>query len=344
MTIRVAEHERNVNGRILSRMSAVASIDDLVSVPLLVLLEEPLTPDELASAVSGDGLELSGGRARELLARLERLGLARIAGYEGGEARYVATSLGQRAAAAVVSADPDLRIGLEEIERLRSDLLATVGHELRTPLTAVRTSAGLLLDPGLDPTESQRRQLLGTIARSADRMQQLLTELLDLARLRAGAIEMAHDRFDARELARDVAIAVEPIAAARQQLVRLEMVPQSLPVVGDRRRLEQALLNLVANAQKFSPSGADVTIAVGEDAGRVCWTVIDQGPGIASGEQARLFERFFVGSSDGSGRGGAGIGLPTALAIAQAHGGTIEVSSELGRGSSFRLLVPVSGE
>ncbi len=323
-------------------MAASPAIDDLLSPPLLALLAEPITAAELAGVVSGDGLELASSRAGDLLARLERLGLARVAGYEAGEARYVATSLGQRAAAAIATADPDLRIGLEELERLRSDLLATVGHELRTPLTAIRTSAGLLLDPGLEPSASQRRQLLGTIGRSADRMQQLLTELLDLARLRAGAIEMASDRFDARELARDVAIAVEPMAAARHQLVRLELPDEATAVIGDRRRLEQALLNLVTNAQKFSPSGRDVTITVERAGDRACWTVTDEGPGIGPDEQARLFERFFVGASDRSRNEGTGIGLPTALAIAQAHGGTIEVDSALGRGSAFRLVVPAA--
>ncbi len=326
----------------LRTVPALTGIDDLLSVPLLGLLGEPTTADSLAAAVSGDGLELAPSRAAELLARLEQLGLARVAGYEDGQARYVSTSLGQRAAGAIVTADPDVRLGLEELERLRSDLLATVGHELRTPLTAIRTSAGLLLDPGLEPSESQRRQLLGTIGRSADRMQQLLTELLDLARLRAGAIEMAHDSFDARELARDVAVAVEPMAAARQQLVRLELADERLAVSGDRRRLEQALLNLVTNAQKFSPSGRDVTISVGRHGDRVRWTVVDEGPGIGPDEQERLFERFFVGALDRSGRGGTGIGLPTALAIAQAHGGTIEVDSERGRGSTFHLVVPVA--
>ena len=322
-------------------MRGSRDLDDLLGPPLLALLSEPMTAAEVAEQVSGGGLVLSAARAGELLARLDALGLARVAGYERTDARYVATSLGQRAVASLVTTDPAVRLGLEELERLRSDLLATVGHELRTPLTAIRTSAGLLLDPGLDPTPSQRRQLLGTIGRSADRMQQLLTELLDLARLRAGAIEMAHDPFDARILARDVAVSVEPMAAAREQLVRLELPDAPMPVVGDRRRLEQALLNLVANAQKFSPSGRDVTIAVrrDDDPTRVRWTVIDEGPGIAADDQVRLFERFFVGSSDRSGRGGAGIGLPTALAIAQAHGGTIEVDSELGRGSTFHLVV-----
>jgi two-component system NtrC family sensor kinase len=323
-------------------VTAPNDVDDLLSAPLLSLLTEPMTAHEVAGHLSGDGLELAVSRAGNLLARLDALGLARVAGYAGTEARYVATSLGQRAAAALVTADPAVRLGLEELERLRSDLLATVGHELRTPLTAIRTSAGLLLDPGLDPTASQRQQLLGTIGRSADRMQHLLTELLDFARLRAGAIEMARDDFDARALARDVAISVEPMAAAREQLVRLELPEEAIPMVGDRRRLEQALLNLVSNAQKFSPSGRDVTIAVRADSDPfgVRWTVTDEGPGIAAADQARLFERFFVGSSDRSG-GGAGIGLPTALAIAQAHGGTIEVDSELGRGSTFHLVVPV---
>ena len=322
-------------------MTARKDVDDLFSAPLLSLLAEPMTAQEVAEYLSGDGLELTASRAGDLLARLEALGLARVAGYAGTEARYVATSLGQRAAAALVTADPEVRLGLEELERLRGDLLATVGHELRTPLTAIRTSAGLLLDPGLDPTASQRQQLLGTIGRSADRMQHLLTELLDFARLRAGAIEMARDAFDARALAREVAISVEPMAAAREQLVRLELPDKPLPIVGDRRRLEQALLNLVSNAQKFSPSGRDVTIAVRADAdpSRVRWIVSDEGPGIAPEDQVRLFERFFVGSADRSG-GGAGIGLPTALAIAQAHGGTIEVDSKVGRGSTFHLVVP----
>ncbi|MGH2446889.1 MAG: sensor histidine kinase [Candidatus Limnocylindria bacterium] len=318
-------------------------VDDLLAVPLAALIEVPTSAAALAAAVSGGGLDLSVERAGDLLARMAELGLARIAGYEEGEAHYVATSLGQRSAAGLV-ADPELRRGLEELERLRTDLLATVGHELRTPLTAIRTSAGLLLDPGLAPSDEQRQQLLGTIGRSADRMQRLLTELLDLARLRAGRTELERARFDARDLVREVAAAVEPMAAARDQQIRLDLPERSIGVVGDRRRLEQALLNLAANAQKFSPSGAEVVIGVATDADAVRWSVVDRGPGIGPDERARLFERFFVGTSDRSGAGGgAGIGLPTALAIAQAHGGTIEVESEVGEGSTFHLVVPAGG-
>jgi signal transduction histidine kinase len=325
----------------LAAVNGTDAIDDLLALPVLGLMAEPRTVGEIAAALSGDGLTLMPERAGEILARLASLGMARVAGYETGEARYVRTSLGDRAAATMLTADPDLRIGLEELERLRGDLVATVGHELRTPLTAIRTSIGLLLDPGLEPSEAQRQQLLGAIGRASDRMHRMLAELLDLARLRAGRVEMEHERFDARGLAREVAVAIEPMAAARNQLVRVELPDAPVPVVADRRRLEQALLNLVANAQKFSPNGADVTVRVGTDDERVRWTVVDEGPGISAEDQSRLFERFFVGRTSGSASGGgAGIGLPTALAIAQAHGGTIEVDSEVGRGSTFHLEIP----
>ena len=309
-------------------------------VPIVSVIDTPHSAGELAALFSDGGIELTEARAGDLLARASALGLARVAGYERGRARYVATSLGQRSAAALVTG-PELRVGLEELERLRSDLLATVGHELRTPLTAIRTSAGLLLDPGLDPSADQRAQLLGTIARSADRMQHLLTELLDLARLRSGRVELERSRFDARAVARDVRTAVDPMAAARDQRITLDEPKRAVEVDGDRRRLEQALLNLAANAQKFSPSGAEILLRTRRDGETVRWTVTDRGPGIAPKEQARLFERFFVGTSDRhAAGGGAGIGLPTALAIAQAHGGTIEVESEVGTGSTFHLVVP----
>jgi two-component system phosphate regulon sensor histidine kinase PhoR len=323
-------------------MPTPSRIDELLLVPAVALLNAPTTARELADvAASVEGLALTPSVAARLLERAVDLGFARVAGHERDEARYVATTLGQRSAAALLARDAELAVGLAELERLRTDLLATVGHELRTPLTAIRTSAGLLLDPALEPTDDQRQQLLGTIGRSADRMQRLLTELLDLARLRAGRDELDIARFDARNLVRDVARAVEPMAAARDQRIVTDLPDGPVGVDGDRRRLEQALLNLAANAQKFSPSGAEVRIGVRAEGRSVTWEVEDHGPGIPGDERARLFERFFVGTSDRHvAGGGAGIGLPTALAIAQAHGGTIEVDSEPGAGSTFRLLVP----
>ena len=341
MTNPVALRERRVTNAILGAMTGRAAIDQLLTMPVVALIEEPSTAAELATTASGEGFEITADRAGDLLSQAVELGLARVTGYEDGEARYVSTTLGRRAATALLATDVSVRLALVELERLRTDLLATVGHELRTPLTAIRTSVGLLLDPALDPSDDQRQQLLGTIGRSADRMQSLLTEILDLARLRSGRAEMDREPFDARELARDVARVVEPMAAAREQRVRLEVPDAAATVVGDRRRLEQALLNIAANAQRFSPSGAEIVLRVSADDAAVRWTVIDHGPGITAEEQERLFERFFVGLG---GSGGSGIGLPTALAIAQAHGGSVEVESEVGNGSVFHLVVPIGVE
>ena len=113
---------------------------------------------------------------------------------------------------------------------------------------------------------------------------------------------------------------------------------------GDHRRLEQALVNLLSNALRFSPEGGRVTVAVGREARWATLSVRDAGPGIPDADRPRLFERFFVGRTDRGGpRDGVGLGLPTALAIAQAHGGRIDVESEPGSGSTFRLVVPIDG-
>ena len=341
MTEHVAFRERHVNGGILGAVTAPSAPPDLLVVPVVALLTEPMSPSELTEAAELSGLDLEPERAARLLERAASLGLARIAEGRDGVDRYVATSLGHRAGQALLAVDPARSVGLEELERLRSELLATVGHELRTTLTAIRTSIGLLLVPGLEPTDAQRQQLLTTIGRSADRMGRLLGELLDLARLRSGRMEMTWSALDARDVAKEVAAAVGPMAAARDQRLVVETPEAPVVVWGDRGRLEQAILNLVTNAQQFSPQGADVVLRVSVDPdGRVRWTVLDRGPGIPSDEQERLFERFFVGTSDRhAAGGGTGIGLPMALAIAQAHGGTVEVESEVGRGSAFHLLV-----
>jgi signal transduction histidine kinase len=336
----VAEDERHMNAGMLVPMEPPSDLDTLLAVPLVALLSEPRTAGEVSDALSGDGLVVNPERAERLVGRLADLGLARTVTGHDAEPAYVATSLGRRLADTLVGDRPELALGLEELERLRSDLLATIGHELRTPLTSIRTSVGLLLDPGLTPSDEQRQQLLVTIARSSDRMQQLVSELLDFARLRSGGIEMRTERLDAREIVRGVALSMEPLVTARSQSMRLELPDEPMPLVGDRRRLEQALLNLASNAQKFTASGGEFAIRLGGDGDSARWSVEDHGPGISSEEQARLFERFFVGARDRSGRrSGIGLGLPTALAIAQAHGGTIEVDSQIGRGSTFTLVV-----
>ena len=309
----------------------------------LELIGSSATPRELEARFEAVGATLAPGTAEALLSELVRLGVIRPSGHAGVEARHVRTSLGARFVAA--GFDGRDAVALEELERLRTDLLSTISHELRTPLTAVRTSVGLLLDPTSDPTDDQRIALLSSIERNADRMQRLLRDILELSRLRAGNVGLQLRSFGSRALAEAAAAVVEPLASTHGQRIELDdRAGAAHAVYGDRRRLEQALINLLANAQRFSPDGATVRLRIERRGALTAWTVEDDGPGIPAIDQDRLFERFFVGRSDRSGPGeGVGLGLPTALAIAQAHEGTIEVRSVVGRGSSFTLVVPSAG-
>ncbi len=309
----------------------------------LALVPPEATAVELATRFAATGAEVELTMAARLLTELAELGLVRVSRRESDGSRYVATSLGQRSIEAGVHGDA--AVPLEELERLRTDLLSTIAHELRTPLTAVRTSVGLLLDPGAEPTPEQHRSLLESIERNADRMQRLIADILELSRFRSGSVALQLRRFRATALAESAIALVEPLAAKRgQRIVLSARVSEGHEVFGDRRRLEQALLNLLANALRFSADGADVRVGVEERGDTTAWIVADDGTGISEADQARLFERFFVGRSDRSGpREGVGLGLPTALAIAQAHGGAIEVASVLGIGSTFALVVPTAG-
>lgn len=309
----------------------------------LPLVPPSATATELEARFAATGATLGPHVASRLLGGLADLGLVRVTQRRNGGSRYVATTLGLTHIDAALHGEAG--IPLSELERLRTDLLSTIAHELRTPLTAVRTSVGLLLDPTADPTEEQRRALLEAIERNGERMQRLVGDILELSRFRSGSVRLQLRSFSATDLADSVIAVIAPLAAQRHQRID-RLLPKSGDhrVYGDHHRLEQALLNLVSNAQHFASDGGSVVVSVEEHGLMTFWSVTDNGPGISEADQTRLFERFFVGRNDRSApQEGIGLGLPTALAIAQAHGGTIDVRSEVGRGSTFTLVVPTAG-
>jgi signal transduction histidine kinase len=309
----------------------------------LALVGDGVTAVELERRFAAEGSDLRAGLADGLLTELESLGLLEVARRAPGR-RYTLSSLGRRIVDHGTWADAS--VPLKDLERLRTDLLSIVAHELRTPITVMRTLTGLLLDPASDPTDEQRRTMLQTMERNAERMQHLIGEILDLARYRSGTIGLQLRQFDAAELAASVVATIRPLAEERGQTVELHVPRGTAPrVFGDRPRLERALLNLVANAQHFAPDGGRITVRLkAAPDSTIRWAVTDDGPGISQDDQSHLFERFYVGERvPDDAREGVGLGLPRALAIAQAHGGTIEVRSRLAHGSTFTLIVPSAG-
>ena len=326
----------------LIAMAEVISPGSALALAALVLLAERGTIPELNQRFRAAGVKLRDSDLERYAAELESQGLIRVA-RGGATPEYVPTALGERMVDH--GGGSDALAPLQELERLRTDLLSVIAHELRTPITVMRTLTGLLLDPASEPTPEQRQTMLQTMERNAERMQHLIGEILDMARYRSGTIRLQLRQFDAVELAESGIATIRPLADERDQKIELDARERGILVIGDRPRLDRALLNLLANAQKFAPDGGHISVGVKRlPKGRVCWSVADDGPGIPAADRHRLFERFFVGARDTrEGREGVGLGLPRALAIAQAHGGTIEVSSKVGHGSTFRLIVPAGG-
>jgi signal transduction histidine kinase len=273
-----------------------------------------------------------------VLLHLSKLGF--VLGISTTEHDHVITNLGRHYLESMTNGQ-DLNERLEELELLRTEFLSTVAHELRTPLTAVRTSVGLLMDPNIHADPETHQTLLENISTSADRMQHLVNDLLDLARFRSGHMHLQVQQFDGRDLARAGADAVKILVREKRQLLDITLPKRALRVMGDRWRLEQALINLLSNASKFSPEGSSIGLTMRATGADVEWSVTDEGPGIAAEDRDHLFERFFTRRRDTSSwSSGAGLGLPIALAVAQAHGGTILVESQPEKGSTFTLRMP----
>ena len=306
----------------------------------LSLMDTPGSAAELADRFRDQGATVPIHRTIELLEELVALGLVRIDEMSTAS-RYRRTPLGDQMAAGAIEGG-ELQAHLAELERLRSDLFTTVAHELRTPLTAIRTAVGLLLDPETRAAPDQRQQLLQTIERNAEQLQRLADTTLEMARFRAGQTRLQLRRFDARELGDEVQSALAPLLDAKEQHMVMALGEQPIWVFADHRRIERAVVNLVSNAHKYSKPRSEIRLAVRRIADDVCWEVSDDGHGIAEEDRPLLFERFFVSASDRT-AGGVGLGLPIVLFTAQAHGGRVEVESEPGRGSVFRLIVPATG-
>jgi len=224
-----------------------------------------------------------------------------------------------------------------ETERMRSTLLGAIGHDLRTPLAAIHGAAGSLLLPGY-LTDSARRDLLTMIQEESERLAHLLGNILDLTRLESGAIQVQKEWQPLEEV---VGSALGQLEKRQGVLpVRVDL-PEALPLAPlDAVLIEQVLVNLLTNAQRHAP-GRDMDLRAWEEPGWVHLEVADRGPGIPTGYQDRIFEKFF--RLPEAGEGGVGLGLAICRAIVQAHGGRIHVEDRPGGGSSFRLALPLDG-
>jgi signal transduction histidine kinase len=254
----------------------------------------------------------------------------------------LATLLGRLAASAVqnIRAYDSERRTVEELRRLsalRADFVSLVSHEMRSPMAAVIGAARTLEQRWRELTPDQREAFLGLIADETTRLAALIGDVLDTSRIDAGTFSYRFDDIDVSALVHEAVVSSQ---LAQDEVPLVADVHADLPRVrGDMERLRQVLGNLIDNAVKYSPAGAPVEVRAASHDHVVVVSVHDRGPGIAIDDQRLIFEKFGRVAA-GNSKPGTGLGLYIARSIAEAHGGTLEVASSLGRGSTFTLRLP----
>jgi two-component system, OmpR family, sensor histidine kinase KdpD len=227
-----------------------------------------------------------------------------------------------------------------ETERTRSALLSSVSHDFRTPLAVITGAASSLRDGAGTLSEQTRQELADTIAEEALRLNRLIGNLLDMTRLEAGALAPRKEWESLEEVVGAALERLEP--ALRNRPVLLKLAPD-LPLVPlDAVLFEQAVRNLVENANKYSAEGLPIEIAAAIQGDELRFEVGDRGPGIGPGEEQRLFEKFYRGANT-AGQPGVGLGLSICEAIARAHGGTVTAANRPGGGAVFTIWLPLEG-
>jgi two-component system, OmpR family, phosphate regulon sensor histidine kinase PhoR len=230
---------------------------------------------------------------------------------------------------------------LKRLETMRRDFVANVSHELKTPITSIKGFVETLLSGAMDKTEDSKR-FLGIVASQADRLNAIIEDLLVLSRLEQDA-ENVEIVIEQSELKPVLEMAIQAcIPKAEEKKIRVELdCPESVAVQINPQLLEQAVINLVDNAIKYSLPSTQVRVDVLADEEKITVAVTDEGRGIAREHFPRLFERFYRVDSDRSREmGGTGLGLAIVKHIAQVHGGTVGVDSSVGKGSTFRIQFP----
>jgi signal transduction histidine kinase/CheY-like chemotaxis protein len=233
-----------------------------------------------------------------------------------------------------------LQQSLEEARSRRASFLATVSHELRTPLHAIIGFNELVSDGSAGPVSATQQEYLGDARAAAQHLMTLITDVLDYAKSDAGRLTFATDQVQVGPLVEEVSALVDGLAA-KKELRLTHFCDEGLTLVGDALRVKQVLLNLVANAVKFTPKRGSVEL-VARAAGSVCeLTVRDTGPGIALEDQAHLFEPFHQADSSRARRhSGTGLGLALVKRWAEAMGGCVDLASQPGAGTSVTVSLP----
>ncbi|MBU6424270.1 MAG: HAMP domain-containing histidine kinase [Chloroflexi bacterium] len=299
-----------------------------------------LGEDELLGRRFGDLLLVSGAAIvqrteghvvrRAWFPREERMGVLEIVSTDVAERGWIHTIRDVTAQA--------------EMLRLKEDFLLQVAHELRTPIASMSVSLDLLQQDAATMPRDELERMLGTLRRSALRLEHLVENLLDAGSIEAGTFQVRTTATTIRQALREALEFVQPLVDAKEQRLVPRIAAGADRVFADPRRTAQVLSNLIVNASKYAPESTTITITTAAADGSVEVTVSDEGPGIPEDERAQLFHPFFRSREVREAAGGVGLGLTICRAIVQAQGGDIRVESTRGAGTSIHFTIPKARE
>ena len=233
---------------------------------------------------------------------------------------------------------------LRDLDRQKTDFMATVSHELRTPLTSISGYLELLEDGDYGQLSPTQRSALGIIERNTTRLKGLIEDLLVLNKIEATGLRSEIENVHVADLVAGVLEMLRPVAEEGQVQLTMSPIETGLVVRVDRSQLERSLINLGSNAVKFTPAGGHASLAAAASGDRVVIEVADTGIGIPTKEQAQLFDRFFRASNaTDAAIPGTGLGLAIVRAIVEGHGGELQVESAEGEGTTMRVVLPTAG-
>ena len=338
------------------RLRDLAYLADLVGVGI-VRLTDDLTVEVANTAahvfLGREPGSMVGRTAIEALGDHRIEAIARRARDEGASVGEVSMR-GDEGAAFVVRARRSPILGvwlvledvaeLRRLQRIRAEFIDNLSHELRTPITTVGLLTETLArdaEAAGDAVPPKMRERIGKLEVETGNIAQMVSELLDLARIESGGRQVHLDEVDLGRVALESTDRLRPFAERQGVSLRSEIASDLPAIRGEAARLGQVFANLIHNAVKFSSGGSEVVVGVRRDGEQLAAWVGDQGIGIVPADQARIFERFFKADRTRSSGGGTGLGLAIARHIVEGHGGAIRVESAEGHGSTFTFTIPI---
>lgn len=230
---------------------------------------------------------------------------------------------------------------LRKVDRLKSELLSTVSHELRTPLASIKGYATSLLRTDVEWDDETRTEFLQIIDEESDRLSEIIADLLEMSEIEAGVLRVEKEPVRIPRLVQKVVKKLKP--SAKEHPVTVSIAPDVPETMGDPRRIEQVLHNLIVNAIKYSPEQTPIDVRVGRRDAEIVVSVADQGVGIAREHLEHVFDRFYRVDGELTRKtGGSGLGLAICRGLVEAHDGRIYVESEIGHGSTFSFTIPIT--